>query len=44
MSELSQNFKTALQEIGELSALLFIHMTLERGRDPWIESLSQLRG
>lgn len=30
MAEFTQNLKTALQEIGELSALLFIHMTIER--------------
>ena len=30
MSELPQNLKTVLQEIGELSALLLLHMTIER--------------
>lgn len=30
MSELPQNLKTTLQEIGESSALLFLHLTIER--------------
>jgi hypothetical protein len=30
MSELPQNVKVALQEIGELSALLYLHLTLQR--------------
>ena len=36
MSELPQNLKTALQEIGELSALLFLHMTItQEGLEKW---------
>ena len=36
MSELPQNLKTVLQEIGELSALLFLHMTIDREElDGW---------
>jgi hypothetical protein len=36
MSELPQNLKTVLQEIGELSALLFLHMTIDqKGFDGW---------
>jgi hypothetical protein len=30
MKELPQNLKTTLQEIGELSALLFLHLTIQR--------------
>ncbi len=30
MSELPQNLKTTLQEIGELSALLYLHLMLEK--------------
>ena len=29
MNELPQNLKTALQEIGELSALLYLHMLID---------------
>ncbi len=36
MGQLPQNLKTALQEIGELSALLFLHMTRDQeGLDRW---------
>ena len=36
MKQLSQNLKTALQEVGELSALLYLHLLItDEGLDGW---------